>query len=332
MNTALFVDETTGIPIFYEHFIGSIPDKTESPITIEKAETLGYDKLFLVMDTGYFSTEVASVLKNKFKFSITAPESANISKDMISSYGKQIALNQQFYLPGEHAYGIRASNKNVLGGRYNACLFYDDKRASEERQQIQNKVATMKCEALKKKRYTNNLAKKYAPWLRIEKLDGKDDSGRSFAVKENADRVQQEIDNAGFFVVVSNAELDPTSMLRVVRHRDQGEKPFQRFKSHLGLTSPYVHGEATYEGKMFVAFIALIIVQSYRWFIRSLLAASSSTTIYTTLRECEKCQIMRKPDGSWMPRYALTRKEKDIFECLQLTPDEVLKGILALHA
>ena len=62
INTAMFVDEMTGIPLYYEHFYGSILDKTETPFTMEKVKDLGFKKLFLMMDRGYFSQKALNAV------------------------------------------------------------------------------------------------------------------------------------------------------------------------------------------------------------------------------------------------------------------------------
>ena len=61
-----------------------------------------------------------------------------------------------------------------------------------------------------------------------------------------------------------------------------------------------------------VAFVALILIESYRWFIRKELNAISSTTTATTLGEMRKLQIRMKPDKTWMQLYALTSRQKKL--------------------
>lgn len=84
-----------------------------------------------------------------------------------------------------------------------------------------------------------------------------------------------------------------------------------------------MHEATTYEGKMFVAFIALIIVETYRWHIRNELSAISSTTTATTLGELRKFQIQLKSDRTWMPVYAPTKKQKKIFAALNISNQEI---------
>ena len=151
INTAMFVDEMTGIPLYYEHFYGSLLDKTETPFTMEKVKDLGFSKLFLMMDRGYFSKKA---------------------------------------------------------------------------------------------------------------LDSMDEY--NFAI-------------------------------------------------------------------MFIAFVALIIIESYRYFIKPVLDAVSSTTTASTIGELNKYQIQRKRDGSWMPMYAMTKKQRQILNCLDLTEGKIKTRVSRLR-
>ena len=142
-------------------------------------------------------------------------------------------------------------------------------------------------------------------------------------MKESKRHVQQCLDKAGYFVILSNTNLTTEQMIKVARMRDGNEKAFRRMKSHFGLSKTYSHKAATYEGKMFVAFVALIVIEAYRYYIKPVLDAISSTTTATTIGELNKYQIQRKRDGSWMPMYAMTKKQRQILKCLDLTEGKI---------
>ena len=140
--------------------------------------------------------------------------------------------------------------------------------------------------------------------------------------------VQSCLDKAGFFVILSNAGLSAEEMIKVARMWDCNEKAFRRMKDHFGLSKTYSHSAATYEGKMFVAFVALIVVEAYRYHIRPVLDAISSTTTRSTIGELNKYQIQQKRDGSWMPMNAMTKKQRQILKCLDL-PEAKVKTLVS---
>ena len=64
INTCYLVDEYTGITLYYEHYYGSLLDKTECVITNQKVKGLGFKKLFFMLDRGYFSSKNIEDLAN----------------------------------------------------------------------------------------------------------------------------------------------------------------------------------------------------------------------------------------------------------------------------
>ena len=116
-------------------------------------------------------------------------------------------------------------------------------------------------------------------------------------------------------------------MIKIAKERDKGEKAFRRIKSAFKLDTPGTHNVFTYKGKMFVAFVALIIVEAYRWFIKDVLNETTSTTTGTTIDILNNYEIHRKKDNAWMPSYAMTKKQKEIFQCLGLSEEEAISNL-----
>ena len=322
VSTALFTDEATGIPLYYEHFYGSILDKTETPYTVEKARDLGYRKLFVMMDRGYYSRETIGALSD-MEFGLMCPDTLSLVDEMINAHASEIRDNESCFIAGENAYGMHFPGASVAGGSYDAYLFYDSVRAMQERESIHRKLDYLAKCARQKKRYSESLRERFLPYLSIAASEKDVETGRNFTVSVNPSAVQPQIDKAGLFVIVSNAGYSAAEMLGIARKRDCNEKDFRRIKSHFGFDTPHTHILPTYEGKAFVTFVALAICESYRWFCRETIRSSSSVTTATSLGELRKYQIMRKSDGTWMPMYAMTSKQKDLFKSLGLDSKKI---------
>lgn len=104
-----FVDELTDVPLFYEHFLGSLLAKTQTPFTVEKAHEVTFQKLFLMMDRGYFAKSTAEALKND-EFAVSVPDNIKLVGEMIEQYAKKNMSDEKYYLPHEDAYGIHVPN------------------------------------------------------------------------------------------------------------------------------------------------------------------------------------------------------------------------------
>lgn len=332
VNTAMFTDELTGIPLYYEHFYGSILDKTETPVTLEKVEDLGYKKVFLMMDRGYADTESVKEL-SEFEYGLMLPDGLRKVKSIIEEEGPKIRDVSQFYIQEERIFGMKLEEKQeILGQKVTAYVFYDSNRAAQERQSILDKVHAMKTTVLtKRKRYSEKLRDTYEKWLVITKEEKHEKGKPNFRVEQNEENIDRCLKKAGYFVIISNTEIEASVMIRIARNRDKAEKTFQDLKQHLGLTKAHTHSGETYEGKMFVAFVALIIRETYKWIMKEWLNSHDSYSVETSLGELSKLQIERKLSGDgWQLKYALTKKQKEILDFFTISQGKVNASISKL--
>lgn len=323
INTLMLVDETTSIPLYYEHFYGSLLDKTQDIYSNKMIKHLGFQKLFFMLDRGYFSNNSLKSL-SQYTFGIMCPDNVDFVKDLINKYKNEIRFKEKYFISEENVYCIE-DTVTYNGSTYNAYVYYDLIRAIDEVNAIHSKLSYMESKIIKTKYYNKKLDSVYGKYFEFTKLSK---TGRSkFNFKQKEDVVQKEIDDAGMFIVLSNAVKTPKEMILIARARDKGEKCFRRLKSGLDLTTTYTHNMDTYVGKMFIAFVALITCETYRYLIRDILNKKSSETTFTTLAELYKLIIYVDKNGKYVQRYALTKKEKEILNIFGITQEKLTKII-----
>lgn len=328
-NLALMVDEVTGIILGYETYYGSILDKVETPITIEKIRELGYEKCHIAMDGGYASEDTVGSFGDGFTFSVMVPEGFNAYKQMLAEYQGKLPGVQKYYIPEHRVYGIRHDGLEIFGGKYTGYMFYDRDMAIQEENNLHEQIEALKVAAAGRKRYTKNMARKYSPWLIIEERpDPKTE--KPFTISENTEWIQKELDGQGYFLVVSDKNTSPAEIIDITRKRDKSEKANKRIKSHFSTGAMHTHTTPTYEGKTFVTVVAQIIVEAYRWYIKDVLNDKTSETTQTTLGELRKYSMKRKKDGTWMPEYAMTAKQKLILSPLGITEESMKKWVRSI--
>ncbi len=324
INTAMYVDEETGISLWYEHFDGNVLDKTQTPYSIEKAEQLGFKKLFVMMDRGYYSEANARrATQLGIGFGMMMPETVSLVTEIIAKWKDEIRLNEQRYIREEDIYGVQTEVLLPSGDRYYAYVYYDDRAATDERNSIHRQVNFYMAEAEKRLRYTEKMKDFFAKRAIIVTKERNAQTRQNFKLSVDHQMVQQAYDESGFFMILSNRLMKASAMIIIARNRDCAEKSFCDVKKHFMLSRTYSHSDATYCGKMFTAFIALILLQSFRWFERQLLASKSSETVATLIAELRKYKILQKKDGSWMPVYAMNKKQKALLAAVQLTEEQI---------
>lgn len=322
INTAVMVDEETGIPIFYEHFYGSLLDKTELPKTLERANDLGLKKLFYMFDRGYFSKKNLSSF-NDSEFAIMTPENNKEANAIIDKYIKFLE-DENYYIQEENIYGVIHDELYNFDENMKAYahVYYDPSRANDEKNTIHACLIQIEEKLKSEKYYSKKLEEKFGKYFIIRKTNPKSKKS-PFTFSRNTKIINEEMKRAGMFVILTNTKLTSKELIIIARTRDKCEKSFRRIKSHFDLAKPLVHNDNTYNGKMFVAFVALCMVETFRYYVKDLLKATSSTTTFTILSEMSKLIIYRKKDNTWSLRYALTKRIKDVLSRLSLNENNI---------
>lgn len=321
INSGYLVDQLTGIPVCYENFYGSLLDKIETEFSISKFRDIGFDKILLVMDRGYFSLK-NKIFLNKEKYIFLMPETHSITNFIIDTYGTGIKDASKYYISEEKAYGTRIILASDEVEKYKdfsnekIFLFYDSKRAEDERTALLDYMHKLKEYVIKNyKKYTKDLAEKHKNYLLIS--NSIKNNKNKLEVRINHKMIQEKINRCGFFVAITNDTLTPKETLITIRKRDCVEKVFKRMKDGLGLNTPLVHNNDTYNGKMFVIFLALNLIETFRWLEKSYFDKNSSSTTYTVLGELSKI-IFTFKNSHVTQKYALTSKQKNLLTNLGL--------------
>ena len=74
--------------------------------------------------------------------------------------------------------------------------------------------------------------------------------------------MKAEFKHSGWLVIISNHVSEKVEALRIYRTKDVVEKGFMRLKNSLDLGRLRVHGDNAIQNKLFVGFLALVIMSS----------------------------------------------------------------------
>lgn len=331
INNAYLVDEVTGIPLYYETFYGSLLDKIETEYSLEKFSSVGFKDVLYIMDRGYFSKKNKELMQGE-KYTFLMPDTFEFVKKVIQNYGKDIKDRSTCYLDNEKCYGAKISVGDEILEKFkdfkdtNLYLFYDGIRAQETRNNIVEYANNLKKHVENNYKYYNEkLAESYSSFLTIIKTSFKSKRSK-FKCLINHEKIQESLDKSGFFIAVSNVDLSPEKMISAIRKRDSVEKTFKRMKSGLMLDTPFVHKDETYIGKMFLCFIALNLIETYRYLIKKYLNSVSSITTFTAIAELSKI-IFYREGKKFRQKYALTKKQKEQFSLLGIKCDNLVKTL-----
>lgn len=311
VGTAYWVDEGTGIPVWYEQFAGSLIDRAECGFAFAEGSRCGLGSVFLMVDRGYFSAgNVRRLSEGGSEFGASLPRTR--LADELFGRCAGIKGSQAASIEGSGAFGERVDGIEV-GGRAGlfAYVFYDPETALVESAAIDAAIAAARAQAEAMEYYSGKAAASLPRWVRVSKRSPGAKKSRC-VVEVDAEYCQRQRDRAGMFAVVSNAEMSAAEMLAIVRGRDAPEKSFRRKKWGLDGDAPRVHGMAALQGKGLVEFVANVAMSSLAYLAGDVIKKTPTRTVAEAMDHLQTCSVAKR-GGRWVQRYALTKFQKDVF-------------------
>ena len=325
INLALIFGEESRLPFYYRKLAGNIPDVKTIQELLRELDVLGYEKIKLVVDRGYYSTDnINALFKKHLKFLCGTSSALSFAKEFIREIGSRkdhyeyYNSNLELYVftktiawdyEQERPYKgdvVKEERRMYLHLYFNPDKFSDDGKAFNRR------LDTLKNELLSDRRVPEH-EKDYRKYFEIKETPKR---GISLTVKQDA--IDAAHERYGFFVLISNEVKDPVTALSLYRMRDVVEKAFWNVKERLNLRRTMTSSESSLEGKLFVEFIALI----YLSYIQKKMEEKglfATYTLHELLDELDVIECFMEPGKSLIQGEVL-KKQEQIYRDLDVTP------------
>ncbi len=265
LNLALVFGETSNLPFYYRKLAGNIPDsKTLMPL-LSALDTLGFSKVKLVMDRGFYSeANINALLKAHLKFLIAITMSlAFVRKELEPLYDKFRTFESYTEKYDLYCHTIQAEwnytesrpyKKDTLSSakRIYIHYYYNIDRAAEDEKRFDRKLASLRQELI-----SGNRVPEHEPLYR-KYFEVKTTLKRGASIIVLDEEVRKAKRYYGFFALITNETMDAITAIELYRNKDVVEKAFGNLKERLNLRRTLVSSEHSLNGKLFVEFIALI--------------------------------------------------------------------------
>ena len=265
INLALLFGQDSNLPFYYRKLSGNIPDSKTICKLLDDLDGLGYSKVKLVMDRGFYSEDnVNKLYKNHIKFLMSTKKSLRFVRkeldeiyDTFRSY-EHFSENYDLYyrtVQSNWNYTQKRPKKGDLiqeSRRIYIHYYYNIERAAEDEMKFDRQLIARKKELESGNRIPQH-EKYYQKYFTI-----KTTPKRGAQVIVNEEKVREAKRYFGFFVLISNETMDAITALEIYRNKDVVEKAFGNLKERLNMRRALVSSEKSFEGKLFVQFIALI--------------------------------------------------------------------------
>jgi transposase len=267
INLALLFGEESNLPFYYRKLAGNIPDVKTVKNLLADIDFLGYDKIKLVMDRGFYSeANINDLYHNHLKFLIAAKKSLKFVKAELDNIRDSIRTwtnyNQKHDLYacttkiGWDYSQERPYKGDILKGkrRMYVHLYFNSERALEDEKNFNALLCRLQ-EELESGTTHPEHDRLYAKYF-----DTTTTPVRGTKVIAREDALAEARKNYGFFVLLSNEVREPIAALEIYRNKDLVEKAFGNLKERLNFNRTAVSSDQSLDGKLFVEFIALIFL------------------------------------------------------------------------
>ena len=325
INLALVFGEESKLPFYYRKLAGNVPDVKTIQELLRELDVLGYEKVKLVMDRGYYSAEnINALFKKHLKFLCGTSSALSFAREFIREIGSK-RDHYEYYNSNLELYiftktiawdyeQARPYKGDVVKEerRMYLHLYFNPDRFSDDRKAFNRKLDTLKNELLSGHRMPEH-EKDYKKYFEIKETPKR---GVSLTVKQDAVNAAHE--RYGFFVLISNEVKDPVTALSLYRMRDVVEKAFWNVKERLNLKRTMTSSESSLDGKLFVGFVALI----YLSYIQKKMEENglfATYTLHELLDELDVIECFMEPGKAPIQGEGL-KKHEQIYRDLDVTP------------
>lgn len=329
LNLALVFGETSNLPFYYRKLAGNIPDSKTLKHLMADLDTLGFNKVKLVMDRGFYSEyNINALYKDHVKFIIAGKMSLNFMKsnleDIYENFRSFEHYNETYELycrtvETKWQYTqYQPYKKETLKEprRIYIHYYYNIDKAAEEEKAFDRKLIALRRELESDKRIPEHEAqyKKY--------FDVKTTPKRGTKATVREDVVLQAKKYFGFFVLLTNETMDAVTALEIYRNKDLVEKAFGNLKERLNLRRTLVSSEQSLDGKLFIEFVALI----YLSYIKKQMQVSNLFKKYTIQSALDKLDVIEcfEAPGQQLRAGEVLENQKEIYHALGVSPPSSL--------
>lgn len=325
INLALVFGEKSSLPFYYRKLAGNIPDVSTVKNLLADFQVLGFEKVKLVMDRGFYSeANINGLFKEHLKFMVAASIHLSFARNEIDKVYESVRSFENFSEQHElYATTVmtewnyqqeRPYKKDVLAEKKRVYLhiYFNIDQFAEDEIKFDRKLMSMRKEILSDQRVPEH-ERYYKQYFVIKETPIR---GIQVSVKEDA--VKKTKRYYGYFTLLSNEKMEAMTALQLYRNKDLIEKAFGNIKDRLNLRRLLVSSEKSLDGKIFVAFVAL----QYLSYIKKQMQEAGlfrNYTLQTLLDKLDVIECFENP-GYDLRIGEVVTKQKQIYEALGIVP------------
>lgn len=269
LNLLLVYGEKSGLPFYYRKLSGSIPDVKTVVKLLDDLDILDIKKAKLVMDRGFYSkANVDALIGQHHKFLVGIRTGIKLVQEPLLAHRDELRSFQN-YDDNSGIYGmtvrtewqysqVRPNKGDTVheNRRVYLHLYCNNERRAEDERTLDQYLGQLYRE-LEAGQHIEAHAKAYTKYFTT-----KTTPKRGIKVIPNDTEIAKAKQLCGYWALLTNEKMTAKEALHIYRTKDVIEKSFGNIKERLNSRRLLVSSEQSLTGKMFVQFVALILVSA----------------------------------------------------------------------
>jgi hypothetical protein len=317
INLGCYLAQENRLPMFYVTYPGSIVDKSHMTYMMAYNDDLGISKdIVYVMDRGFCSTTNVNYLHSEgLSYLIGVDLRCKATQTAIDSVKERIGSMRN--LVGESVYSLSVHSR-FYGESSTLHVFFNPELGEQQRRDLLRVVANMEIELSQISKASSKQLKRFSRFFDVVQSDG------VLSYSRNYDKIDTTAKNCGVFCILTNTALSGSDILSVYRRKDTIEKGFDDIKNHIDMKRMRVHTDAAVNGKLFCAFVALIVASriSNCLEIYNGVSDKRALTKRGLFCELEKIRAVTYSSGSRLMN-PLTKTQRAILDAFDITCNDL---------
>jgi transposase len=318
VNICMLFGESSRLPVYQTVYAGSLKDVSTLRATLRRFDGItGGRPTLAVMDKGFYSKRNVDEMLSKDgvqRFIVAVPFTSGFAKKQVEGERKDIdTVSKTIRLGGETLRAVTKERVWDSGHKIYTHIYFAPGKAFGRREDIFAHVSMLRDEAeTAPEKYVNS--KEHKKYLNIRKSE-KTDAGYTINIREDA--IGAALGTHGWLVLVSNDVANAKDAIRIYRAKDVVEKGFMRLKCDLDLGRLRVHSQERMQNKVFVGFIALILLSQIHCVMtdHGLYGKMTMKQLIRTLAK-HRAQTV----GGERIVYPATKAQRDIYDAFGIAP------------
>lgn len=321
LNLLLIFGETSGLPFYYRKLAGNIPDVKTVTHLLDDLDILGFSKTKFVMDRGFYSAQnINGLYQEHVKFLVGVKLSLRFIKKNLDAIYDDVRMFTNFD-EGTNTYGYTVTSEwdyvqerpykgDVIRDKRRIYIhyYYSIEKGADDEQAFDKRIVTL-CKELQTGNLVESHRKAYEQFFEV-KITPK--RGRQVHYKEDA--IKKARRYFGYFALITNEKMSAFTALHLYRKKDVVEKAFGNIKERLNMRRLLVSSETGLDGKIFVTFVALILIS----YLDQKMKQANLYKSYTLHQMLDKLDVIEcfEDAGHSLRIGELLDKQKKIYEAL----------------